>query len=121
MTCVTVLALSVLLAVVAFSPGQTGFLVGGSLMGLVVAVGAMLDVLVLDEREKRRVRAAGYRVCSRCGYDLSTSELSGLCPECAFEYDVVSLEEAWERAWSPGEDVLPGGPAGADSGRRRGP
>jgi len=52
-------------------------------------------------RELRRylaaVRAAGFRRCPRCFYDLRGSERSGNCPGCGEPYDPTSLKEVWTK------------------------
>lgn len=43
-----------------------------------------------------KLRAAGYRCCPECGYDLRESAPDGSCPECGEDYTPDSLRSRWE-------------------------
>ncbi len=44
---------------------------------------------------RRRIAAAGYRLCLRCHYPLDPNEEQGRCPECGDAYDLSDVERKW--------------------------
>jgi hypothetical protein len=52
---------------------------------LVLARYAALDML----------KRAGFKVCTRCRYDLSAHPDEGTCPECGLSYNASDLESVW--------------------------
>jgi len=46
-------------------------------------------------RLRRRLRAASWRLCLHCEYDLSGLEDSGPCPECGHPFDARADADRW--------------------------
>ncbi len=44
---------------------------------------------------RRRIAAAGYRLCLRCYYPLDPNEPQGRCPECGDAYELSDVERKW--------------------------
>lgn len=57
---------------------------------------------------RRDWHASGGRLCTYCGYDLSTIAPVGLCPECGKRYDINADATTWKLAGferKPGADA----------------
>jgi len=70
-----------------------------NMIGLVVCIYLPTIHGTLHEASvRRRLKAAGYRLCPRCGYDLSGLGDEGACPECGRGFLAASLAEQWAGA-----------------------
>jgi len=70
----------------------------GCMAGAAGFVALGLERVRESRRERRRLIAARYRVCFRCGYDLSALAEDGVCPECGEVYLGAALRERWAGA-----------------------
>jgi ssDNA-binding Zn-finger/Zn-ribbon topoisomerase 1 len=67
---------------------------------LVMSLLLCFSVLVsAHDQGLRHLRDTGYRVCTKCQYDLSASPHAGRCPECGTDYTADSLRTEWERIY----------------------
>jgi hypothetical protein len=72
-----------------------------SLAALMLPFAIWFAVVVTWERRlMRRLGAAGYRLCPRCGYCLVAREGCIACPECGRACEVSEVERSW-RAFRP--------------------
>jgi len=78
---------------------RSGF-VGGTLEA-VIRLGPFVVAFWYGIRAERRLlnaaRRAGGRICSHCGYDLSTLEHVSSCPECGHSIDMEENIADWTR------------------------
>jgi predicted RNA-binding Zn-ribbon protein involved in translation (DUF1610 family) len=61
--------------------------------------GGMIWFAAWDYRCRRRLRAKQFRVCTKCGYDLSAHEPAGNCPECGTHYTYEAIKRKWLRRY----------------------
>ncbi len=45
---------------------------------------------------RRGLLSSGGRICTHCGYDVSSLAPSGVCPECGGPYDIRRDRRLWE-------------------------
>ena len=69
----------------------------GALVLVAVPFVVVWPVWLLRTRHIRRalLRSEG-RLCTHCGYDVSTLAAAGVCPECGGLYDIEKDREVWE-------------------------
>ncbi len=60
-------------------------------------------------RLRRALFASRFRLCTRCGYDVSTLGETGICPECGGAYDAEADVALWERQGAPYTEPRPRG------------
>lgn len=70
-------------------------IVGSVLLGVWVSA-----VWLWERRLMRRLRAADYKLCPRCGFVLMGHEGSFNCPECGATCDLAGIQAAW-RSFRP--------------------
>lgn len=78
----------------AFTPGPLFWSLVA--VGLVLIVGGSLMLLALRTRLDAARKAEHRLACPWCGFDLSRSAPSGLCPECAAAYEHEAVRRYWE-------------------------
>ncbi len=101
------LAVGALLITVLFTVPQIG-LTMPEVMILVMAVVIILWLFPIVWWEKRlvkKLRAADYKLCPHCRYDLRGHESLFKCPECETACDIDKIQDAW-RSFRP---VVTGG------------
>ncbi len=76
------------------------------MIGFVVFFSLWLFAIVLWERRLvQKLRAADYKLCPHCRYDLRGHESLFKCPECETACDIDKIQDAW-RSFRP---VVTGG------------
>lgn len=60
-------------------------------------------------RFRRALFASRFRLCTHCGYDLSTLGAAGICPECGREFDAARDVARWEQTGAPYAEPRPEG------------
>jgi predicted RNA-binding Zn-ribbon protein involved in translation (DUF1610 family) len=81
---------------------RLGFVTSGSIAIGVVGF-AVLWLSMFGVREKRlmqRLRAADYKVCLHCAFDLTGHTGQSKCPECGKAFDIIESQTSW-RSWQP--------------------
>jgi uncharacterized protein with PIN domain len=66
------------------------------LVSVIVLIASLDWMAKWVRRLLSRARAAEYRICPKCGYDLRSCAEVGSCPECGTVYDPQWLERTWE-------------------------
>ncbi|HYF15919.1 MAG TPA: hypothetical protein VD971_12695 [Phycisphaerales bacterium] len=54
------------------------------------------NIAIEDAEEIKRF---GFKVCTKCRYNLSNHADEGLCPECGTPYERTDLERRWREAY----------------------
>ena len=76
------------------------------MIGMVVVLILWLAAIVLwEKRLVQKLRAADYKLCPHCRYDLRGHESLFKCPECETACDIDKIQAAW-RSFRP---VVSGG------------
>ncbi len=60
-------------------------------------------------RFRRALLASRLRLCTFCGYDVSTLGVTGVCPECGNAFDAARDVAVWERTGAPYAEPRPKG------------
>ena len=80
---------------------------------LVMGVAPIVVLLPFWHWRVRRLRralfASQFRLCTHCGYDVSTLAATGTCPECGTPYDAAKDVELWARQGAPYTEPRPPG------------
>jgi hypothetical protein len=88
---------------------------GGAYRLVPIALGLAPFVVLLPfwhwrvRRLRRALFASRFRLCTHCGYDVSTLSLAGTCPECGQPYDAARDVAIWAQQGAPYTEPRPPG------------
>lgn len=73
----------------------TPFFFIGMALSATIAIFGLMRKSFRAKNEFLRLKAASFRFCADCGYDLRGCPAEGACPECGASYDAEFLEHTW--------------------------
>lgn len=96
------LPVAVLLITALFTVPQIGLTTPEvMILGMVVFLSLWLAAIVLwEKRLVQKLRAADYKLCPHCGFELTGHEGRINCPECGTACDLNDVQAAW-RSFRP--------------------
>lgn len=81
--------------------------VGVAVIGAAAVAGGLTIITVTRRRIRRKLAAAGGRLCIGCSESLAGLADVGVCPACGKAFDAVELQWAWWRYGAMVADCLP--------------
>ncbi len=75
--------------------------IGDAMPAVMIGMGVVLilwlsAIVLWEKRLVQKLRAADYKLCPHCRYDLTGHESLFNCPECGEAYDIKKIQAAWK-------------------------